>query len=197
MAEDRKYPIRELMRHARAALPKAQALALSDSIQSHALQLPPYRAARAVALYAALGKEVDTARLARQALADGRRLFYPRLEPEGHGMRMLEVHATEDLQPGPLGIRQPAAGAELEPDMLRHTVIFVPGVAFSWRGQRLGRGGGFYDRYLASHPSRLATVGLAYASQVLEELPEDHWDQGVDWIVTEHGIRAVARAPGT
>jgi 5-formyltetrahydrofolate cyclo-ligase len=63
-------------------------------------------------------------------------------------------------------------------------LIIVPGVAFGRQGERLGMGGGFYDRFLARIPDVIRVV-LAFDFQLLDELEQQHWDQPVDWIVTE------------
>ena len=66
-------------------------------------------------------------------------------------------------------------------------LILVPGLAFTEVGLRLGRGAGFYDRFLQQYPAALR-VGLAYHEQVVSSLPGDEWDQAVDIILTDEGI---------
>ena len=72
--------------------------------------------------------------------------------------------------------------------LMAGAVVFVPGLAFGAQGQRLGRGGGFYDRFLASTGPGITTVGLGYSFQVLEWLPEEPWDRRLDYVVTERAI---------
>lgn len=194
MADDRKMRIRELARHARAALPRPQAQAWSEAIQQHALALDCYRRAGAVALYAPMGNEVSTGLLAADVLRAGRPLYYPRLDPGGERLALVQVGSLDELAPGKLGFAQPTGSQLLPPEMASELTVFVPGLAFTWRGQRLGRGGGHYDRLLAELRGRTA-VGLAYAFQIVERLPEDPWDQPMDLIVTELATRAVPRLP--
>jgi 5-formyltetrahydrofolate cyclo-ligase len=66
--------------------------------------------------------------------------------------------------------------------------IIVPGLAFTKRGQRLGRGGGYYDRYLASLPATTMKIGVCFALQIVETLPIEHHDQKMDVVITEEGL---------
>ena len=86
--------------------------------------------------------------------------------------------------PGPYGIREPAATLPVvAPRDL--DVMLVPGVAFDPRGNRLGYGGGYYDRVLAARPC--LTIGIAWTFQVVDAVPMEPWDQPVDALLTESG----------
>ena len=74
---------------------------------------------------------------------------------------------------------------------LADAIICVPGVAFGLKGQRLGRGGGHYDRFIAALPDEAVTIGLAYSFQLLDRIPEESFDQRLKCIITESAcIRA-------
>ena len=90
---------------------------------------------------------------------------------------------------GAFSARIPEYGAWLVPE-----VVIVPIVAFDARGYRLGYGGGFYDRTLATlrEAGPVTALGFAYAGQALRELPTDTNDQRLDAVVTEHGVRRFA-----
>ena len=75
--------------------------------------------------------------------------------------------------------------------------MVVPGVAFDREGRRLGHGFGYYDRFLATLPGDVTRVGLAFANQVIPEVPVDAWDVPVHALVTEEGVVKTARASGT
>ena len=94
---------------------------------------------------------------------------------------ILEVRelAPEQLAPGRWGIWEPTDEAPLLSDYSRLDLVVVPGVAFSSDGKRLGRGKSFYDRFLPLVP-RAAFVGVCYPCQVVEQIPADPWDIGMD-----------------
>ena len=84
-----------------------------------------------------------------------------------------------DLESGPFGMMQPGSNATaLMPD-----VLFVPLIGFTAEGDRLGQGGGHYDRYLSHHPGRVA-IGLAWDVQLCEELSTEPHDQRLDAVIT-------------
>ena len=87
--------------------------------------------------------------------------------------------APEQLAPGRWGIWEPTDEAPLLSDYSRLDLVVVPGVAFSSDGKRLGRGKSFYDRFLPLVP-RAAFVGVCYPCQVVEQIPADPWDIGMD-----------------
>lgn len=94
---------------------------------------------------------------------------------------ILEVRelAPGQLAPGRWGIWEPTDEAPLLSDYSRLDLVVVPGVAFSSDGKRLGRGKSFYDRFLPLVP-RAAFVGVCYPCQLVEQIPADHWDIGMD-----------------
>ena len=104
------------------------------------------------------------------------------------------TRADTELAPGPLGIRTPIGPDEV--DLATCAVIFVPALALDRRGTRLGQGGGYFDRALSALPPSDAggplRIGVAYANEVVDELPRQEHDQGVDLIVTESGVIPVA-----
>lgn len=91
-----------------------------------------------------------------------------------------------ELVEGPKGIREPGPGqAAVAIEELE--VVVVPGLGFTRSGDRLGRGAGFYDRFLARLSPGTVTVGLAISAQMRDDLPTEPTDRRVDWLVTEDG----------
>lgn len=143
-----------------------------------------WRGARTVAIFAPQPREPDVELLWMHG--DGKIFAYPRVV-EGR-LDLFTVASLHELAPGAFGVREPLAKIEnaIDPAML--DLILVPGVAFTRSGERLGRGGGFYDRLLASLPARTCKIGVCFDSQMLGELPVEHHDQRVDCIATESGL---------
>ena len=87
-----------------------------------------------------------------------------------------------------MGVPAPVDGARIDPGDLQ--LVLVPGMAFDRSGRRLGRGGGFYDRFLARLAPGTLKIGFCFRCQVLEEIPTSDHDRLVDAIVTADGLTA-------
>jgi 5-formyltetrahydrofolate cyclo-ligase len=154
----------------------------------------PFHAGAVAAGYMPIKDEIDPGPLMAELEARGHRLALPTIvsdpdAPGGGTLVFRSWHAGAPLDGGPLGTRQPAAGAEA----VRPTVVLVPLLAFDNAGNRLGYGKGYYDRALsalrAAGPPVVA-VGLAFAAQRVDAVPVSACDQRLDWIVTERGAEA-------
>ncbi len=150
-----------------------------------------FERARTIALYAAIGAEVDTGEIARAATARGKVLAFPRFSDDERALRFAAC-TLDALVPAPHGTRQPPASAPAIPYAALDLVL-VPGVAFDVQGHRLGRGRGHYDATLAQVPATAARVGLAFEVQLVAEVPQEPHDAPLDAVVTED--RVVFRLP--
>ena len=167
-----------------------------DRAQEHFLREFPPRAGGIAALYCALAGEVPTERIRRAYLAAGARLYYPRVT--GRGTLAFYPHREGDgWETGPYGIPEPSIPAGVAPRLSGWDIVVVPGLAFDRRGNRLGHGFGYYDRFLGTLPESVPRVGLAWASQRIPEVPVDAWDVPVHALVTEEGVIRVVRASGS
>ena len=164
----------------------ARSLAVADRIEG----LEPFRAARTVAAYAALGAEVDPARIVARAAARGVRLVYPRATGRERALAFAAC-PPGDLVRGPHGALEPPAAAPVVA-LDEVDCVLMPGVAFSEDGLRLGRGGGHFDATLARMP-RALRVGLAFDVQVVPSLPREPHDAALDALVTDVRLLRFAR----
>jgi 5-formyltetrahydrofolate cyclo-ligase len=172
----------------------------SREIQRILLSTPPWLGAGMVLCYVALPGEVDTEALMAAARSRGRRLGVPRVDGSEISFRLAPASGSA-LSQGPLGVLEPGVAAPvLEPRESEPALVLVPGLLFDLAGNRLGRGGGHYDRFLARarRAAGVVAVGLCFDEQVVPELPTDPWDERVDWIVTERRglVKCAARAGG-
>ncbi len=182
-----KRALREAATVARLRLSPEERAAHSHVIAERVIALDLFERAHTLALYAPIGAEVDTAEIARAALARGKRIAYPRLV--GGQRRLAFAACAEDaLRPGALGTREPPAEAAPVP-VQELDAVLVPGVAFDARCWRLGRGGGYYDATLAGLPTRSTKVGLAFEVQIVPAVPRDGHDLPVDVVVSEAAVR--------
>jgi len=189
VADEKKY-IRQILTESRARLLSERAAAFSMQVQKRLLESNFYRISQCIVLYAEKDNEVATEQIFADALASGRRTLFPRVIPEYRGLSLVRVCSRDELRPGTFGLLEPTGSEIVPPAELGRALICVPGVAFSLEGQRLGRGGGYYDRLLAATGSEALTAGLAYSFQVLDRLPESPDDRRLQLIVTESGVYA-------
>ncbi|MHC4870609.1 MAG: 5-formyltetrahydrofolate cyclo-ligase [Planctomycetota bacterium] len=137
--------------------------------------------------YFPLTDEVDIKPFLNDILKLGKNLFLPRISP---GESEMSIHKVSDLSAelteGPYSISEPAADLQtIEPEKL--DVIIVPGRAFTYSGSRIGRGKGYYDRYL-NNIKNIPLAAACYSCQVFEEIPVDEHDRDIDILVTENNI---------
>ena len=180
-----KRTLRSTMIAARDALDPGLRAAASRTIGVRLQALPSFVAARVVLVTFPFGSEWDTRPLARSALASGKTLVVPRVN---NATRMLELHAIGDIASqvtsGYRGIPEPLAALP-RVDAAHIDWVLVPGVAFSADGRRLGYGGGFYDRLMATLAPATSRIAGAFDAQIAAHIPAAAHDLCVDLIVTE------------
>ncbi len=175
---------RQALRKKRAALTAAARRAASADILNQISRLWAYRTARSVALYCACAGELDLWPLIHSARAQGKRVLLPRV----HGPRMsfVEARAHTLMIPGPYGIAEPDVRSAPVP-VRRIDLVIMPLVGFDAAGNRLGQGGGYYDRALAvrrfSRWRRPYILGAAFSVQRCEELRSESWDIPMDAVI--------------
>ena len=175
-----KQVIRQRLLNQRQQLEPSRCSRQSGAAQDCLLASAVYAGADALALYASVHNEVLTDRLLTAALADGKRICFPRLE--NGQISFVEVADAGDLQTGQFGVSEPQGQTIISPECL--DLIVVPGVGFDRQGHRIGYGLGYYDRALATCVNA-EFIGLAYSFQVVERLPEEKHDIRLDYLVTE------------
>lgn len=144
-----------------------------------------YAHAKTVAAYASFGSEFPTQALLEAAIRDGKRLGLPRVDP---GSVSMTVHAvtdlTAELAPHALGFHEPHAALDII-SVEQIDLLVVPGVGFDADGNRLGRGAGYYDRFLARPELRGVVCALAFECQLADAIIHSEFDRPVQWILTE------------
>lgn len=184
-----KAKAREAARAARRAIPADTRAALSARIREHALTLPELARARRVGCYVSVRSEVDTALLLRALLSRGTLVAVPGVT--GDQLRFVRLDHPWALAPGAHKIPEPRQPwSEIDGESL--DAIIVPGVQFGRDGSRLGSGRGYFDRFLATHPTPLR-VGLAFEAQLVDSVLVEPHDQAMDVLVTENGRLRLGR----
>lgn len=146
------------------------------------LTSPWFRAAKSVMAYAAIPPEAELRTVLEAALEQGKRLLLPRCDADGI-MTARAVGSLLELRAGAYGILEPAPEAAIVPAE-QIDMILVPGLAFDPKGRRMGRGKGYYDRYLAGFAGK--TMGIC--TLLVPEVPTEPLDRPMDAVVTDSGI---------
>lgn len=176
-----KRSLRSRLLAERRALDPEEVDRASREIAARILALPEIADARAIALYQAMGNEISMEPLWRELVARGRQVLFPIVRPGTRVLAFSPARNPEDLSTGAFGIREPPAEWQIPLDQVE--IFVVPALGFAPSGRRLGRGGGYYDATLAAAPQALR-IGPCLESQLLDELPIEPHDEGVDVVVT-------------
>jgi 5-formyltetrahydrofolate cyclo-ligase len=185
---DEKQKLRARMRDARRAhvrsLPQATRALLFLRPPRPLADLAPEGAT--VGLYHANPHEAPTRGYARWFFENGRHIALPRFDTRGAPMRFhqwRDPFEDSDLEQGPYGHLQPAVDGASAEQAVTPSLVFVPLLAFTAAGARLGQGGGHYDRWLAGNPE-VTAVGMAWDSQLVDSLPLEPHDRALRAVVT-------------
>ena len=163
-------------------------LALGNTSESLSGHLPPGLEARIVAGYSPIGDEKDVRPLLEDLRAQSCQICLPVVTATASPLSFRAWTPDCEMATDQYGVSFPVGGPAVTPDF-----ILVPLLAFTPRGDRLGYGGGYYDRTLASLRAQgdVFACGVAYAGQIVESLPTDDHDERLDGILTEDGFRRV------
>ena len=160
-----------------------QRIVLDAHIATHVTHMPFWSTAGTVFGYMALNDEVDLQAVFRAAVRAGKTIALPRVTGRDMDFRVVDDYPTT-LERHPFGFLQPSADAPaVQP--VAGDLILVPGRMFDRRGYRVGRGGGYYDRFLGPLPESVVTVGVGYAVQLLAGVPNGSDDAAVQIVVTD------------
>lgn len=185
---ERKQELRRQLKVVRDAIPKEVRCEKSRQISERLVNTSWYRNTPNILAYSAIQSEVDLSVFCEKAWADGKRLYFPKVL--GKEMEFYRIDSWHALCPGAFSVKEPdiehlvLEKYEEQPD----SVMLVPGVAFSKEGYRIGYGAGFYDKYLAKHPS-IYTIGVCFSEQVVVEIQPEIHDYCMSELVTERESR--------
>lgn len=182
--QERKARERLAARERRKAIPMPLRRAKEQRIRDAVHALPEMKRANLVGCYVGVHSEVDTRVLIEELLSQEVRVAVPVVTPPEH-MQLAEIESLGDLRPGAHDIPEPPPGARvLVSDV---DALLIPGLLFTRAGHRLGNGGGYYDRLLRELPAA-TRIGLAYAEQVVAELPMEAHDEPLDIVVSDADV---------
>lgn len=178
-----KKAIRKEIKAKRDALTVHQMQEASKAVNEKLFARPEWQAAGSIFVYVSYNNEVDTYSIIAKALETGKRVFVPKVD--GEEMHFYEIADVDaDLACGAYGIMEPITQGR---DISHEGLMIMPGVAFDENRNRLGYGGGYYDRYL-SWPNTHYKIAIAYELQMVESVPTEECDVKPDCIITPERV---------
>lgn len=165
---------------------------MSSASRAHASELAAsyfemtedYEKSKKIVVYLALPEEVGTRKLIRRALKAGKEIYAPKVDAKTKKINLYQIKdLKKDLRKGAYGILEPRALKARKALARSMDIVVVPGVAFDENGGRLGRGVGYYDRFLVK-AKKASKIALAYRMQLVNKVPMEKHDIRMDWVIT-------------
>lgn len=173
-----KKELRAQIRALKRAMTEEQIVEASARLGELFAASEQYKEAKTIYGYLPYNQEVRTVPMLEQALRDGKKVAVPKCY--GDEMRFIYMDDLSKVEAGYANIPEPIADEPVADD--KTALVLMPGMAFTKNGDRMGYGGGFYDKFLAAEPDH-PTVALCYAFQMVESLPTEEYDIPVDCVL--------------
>lgn len=183
MSVKTKINLRKQMKTQLKAMDQDEKQDLDHKICEQLFLIPEIAGADYVYAYMNLSWETGTEEILERFWKKGVQVALPKVL--GDTMEFFHVKSRADLEEGSFHILEPSDSCKQA--AWPKAPVLVPGLGFSRDGRRLGKGGGYYDKFLSKEPDHM-TIALAYEFQITEEIPVEEHDRPVDQIVTEHAI---------
>lgn len=180
-----KSELRRFYRSVRKTVSADEKAVFDKRIFTRLINSALYRNSGRILIYVSVNDEACTSDIISYALNDGKIVAVPHCD--GNKMDFLIINSPEDLSDGEFGI--PTANPEkcIPVTDFRDTLCIVPGLSFDISGNRLGYGGGFYDRFLVNKD--IVTVGITYERCIINSLPNEKHDVGINYLLTEKMLK--------
>lgn len=175
--------LREKYLAVRSEIDQETRKAAQEEIRRCLFNFSAYRKAEKIYSYVSFGSEADTHEIIRVSLKKGKKVAVPKVMGKGK-MEFFFIRDMSDLVPGIWSIPEPSEDCKAAPAPDAATLLLIPGAVFDRLGNRIGYGGGYYDRYLCSYPE-CRTAALAFSCQCTDYILTDKYDIRVKNIITE------------
>ena len=181
-----KNDVRVVQKRLREQMSEDDVLEHSEDVARLLPKMIEFLSAKTIALYAATKNEIFTDDIEKLALRYNKRVCYPRVNKQDKSMTF-HLATITDLLPAEYKILAPKADAkEVKPEEI--DLIFVPSVALTMQGDRIGYGGGYYDRFLDKLAAGTTIVGICHDDNLLYSVPSAPYDKKMDYVISEMGI---------
>ncbi len=150
-------------------------------------EMSQFQEAETVMLYLSLPYEIDTSEAILQCWKAGKTVAVPKISWEQRHMIPVQINSLETgFSTGSFGLRNPIAGVPVPFENI--DLVVTPALGYDRNGNRLGRGGSYYDRFFANQKLKAFKCGFVYAEQVIDFIPVNEYDRPVDSLVTDNGV---------
>lgn len=188
--------IRDKYKEIRNSIPSGTQVLKSVAIWKYFFELKEYKKAKTVMIYSDIKSEVKTNVFAERIISDGKRVVFPVTDPKSGELHPYEITDTAQLKVQSYGIMEPSLkliDEGIVKPVLKDEIdiVMIPGIVFDIFGDRIGYGGGYYDRFLKDFKG--LKVGVAYSECVCYSLPSEENDVQVDMLITEAGCEKVGQ----
>ncbi len=188
MKESPKNKLRLKVLKLRDSLSEKEREKKSNQIKNFLFSLPQFKKAKTILFYFDFRSEVKTKKMIEEALKKGKRILLPTTRKESKKLEISLIKNLSHLKPGAYGIMEPTGEDNNTISGKMVDLVIVPGCAFDKNGFRLGYGGGYYDKLLATLKGKIPLVGLAFECQIVRKIPRKSHDIPVDMIITEKRV---------
>jgi len=184
---ENKKKLRKKLLAKRRALPESERKVRSEKICREILSSEKWKNAEIVAGFMPMPDEVQILPLLEAAISSGKKVVLPVVSGKNLEWReVIKINKDKHFLKGHFGILEPShVFKKWNPRFDRHSVLWlVPGVGFDKNGNRLGMGGGYYDRTFGAVELVPGTVGVVFSCQIVEKIPTKSWDTSVEAVVS-------------
>ncbi|KAA0804846.1 5-formyltetrahydrofolate cyclo-ligase [Bacillus sp. JAS102] len=184
MREEKLRLRKQIIEHMNS-LSKERYTTLSEQIAFSLYGQKEWAEAKIIGITLSMENEVNTYPIIEKAWEEGKKVVVPKCNKETRTMSFRQISNFDQLETVYMNLREPIPALTEEVNADEIELQIVPGVAYTERGERIGYGGGYYDRYLVHYKGK--TLSLAYSFQMVEHIPVEPFDKNVEKIITEKG----------
>ncbi|HHX7181082.1 5-formyltetrahydrofolate cyclo-ligase [Bacillus cereus group sp. BY128LC] len=184
MREEKLCLRKQIIEHMNS-LSKERYTTLSEQIAFSLYAQKEWTEAKTIGITLSMENEVNTYSIIEKAWEEGKKVVVPKCNKETRTMSFRQISNFDQLETVYMNLREPIPALTEEVNADEIDLQIVPGVAYTERGERIGYGGGYYDRYLMHYKGK--TLSLAYSFQMVDHIPIEPFDKNVEKIITEKG----------
>lgn len=190
MKKEEKKKLRNIILSKRDLLDKNIKEEMDRELFNKLINLDLYKEAKNIFIYLSFGSEIDTKPIIDRALEEGKEVYIPKVYKVNREMKAIRLNSFNDLEENSMGILEPKDDTNCI-DKENIDLIIVPGAVFDLEGNRIGYGGGYYDRFLSNIKDKRNKVVLAYDLQIVDNIKAEEHDIKVDYIITNSRINKI------